>query len=197
MQTLTLPAILPDQEAEFLARLRSGDAHAVAHVYAQHHAPLCSFARRFLGDDQAAEDLIHDVFVSLPDLIHKFEAGRSMRGFLFGVVANRARHYMRAAARRRAFATRLLRQTETAADASLSPSCPQAHIERRKLAEALRRALDNLSLDQRLVFTLCELEELSGPEVAEMLGVPEGTIRTRLHHARKRIRAHLEQEGVL
>jgi RNA polymerase sigma-70 factor (ECF subfamily) len=56
--------------------------------------------------------------------------------------------------------------------------------------------MDELSFDHRSAFVLCEVEERSSREVAEILGVPEGTVRTRLFHARQKLRASLEKAGV-
>lgn len=78
-----------------------------------------------------------------------------------------------------------------------SSVCDPEHIARRKeLALALERALDSLPLDQRVAFVLCEVEERSSREVAEIVGAPEGTVRTRLFHAKKKLRSELEREGI-
>jgi RNA polymerase sigma-70 factor (ECF subfamily) len=68
--------------------------------------------------------------------------------------------------------------------------------EQQRLSALLLRALDRLSFDHRTAFVLCEVEERSSSEVASILGIPEGTVRTRLHHARQKLRTWLEKEGV-
>lgn len=191
MQTLALSGLLADEETAFIERLRAGDVEAIARAYEDHRGPLCSFARRLLGEEQAAEDLVHDLFVSLPELAHKLHAGRSIRAFLIGVAANRALHYLRQARRRRELAARFSSESPVSVNAS------EADVERTRLARALAQALDHLSLEHRIAFTLCDIEQRTSPEVAEFLNIPEGTVRTRLFHARKRIRARLEREGVL
>ena len=72
---------------------------------------------------------------------------------------------------------------------------PEQATERKQLAEALTRALDTLPLDQRVAFVLCEVEERSSVDAARITGVPEGTMRTRLFHAKKKLRSELEKEG--
>jgi RNA polymerase sigma-70 factor (ECF subfamily) len=64
------------------------------------------------------------------------------------------------------------------------------------MAAVLTRCLDKLTHDHRSAFVLCEVEELSSREVAEVLDVPEGTVRTRLMHAKKKLRAMIEKEGL-
>lgn len=59
----------------------------------------------------------------------------------------------------------------------------------------LQRALTTLSFEHRTAFVLCELEERSSVEAAEILGVPEGTVRTRVHHARQKLRGALIERG--
>jgi RNA polymerase sigma-70 factor (ECF subfamily) len=170
----------------FVENLRRGDVDAVAAAYDEHHAALCSFAKRLLGDDHAAEDLVQDVFVVLPDLAHRLTPGASLRSFLLGIAANRARHHARARSRRQKFAERLEREPR---DPVLDP---EALRERRLLAEQLTRALERLPLDQRTTFVLKEIEGYAAKEVADILAIPEATVRTRLFHARQRLRAFLD-----
>lgn len=73
---------------------------------------------------------------------------------------------------------------------------PEAMARRRQLADALTRGLETLSLEHREVFVLCSVEERTSPEVADILDLPPGTVRTRLFHARQQLRAFLEREGI-
>jgi RNA polymerase sigma-70 factor (ECF subfamily) len=66
----------------------------------------------------------------------------------------------------------------------------------RDLRAVLDRALDALPVKQRVVFVLCDVEERSTPEVSRILGVPEGTVRTRRMHARRTLRKRLEREAI-
>jgi RNA polymerase sigma-70 factor, ECF subfamily len=188
MSTLIWPREALLEEPHLLQRLRSGDLDAIAEVYDRHQTALCSFASRLLGESQAAEDLVHDVFVVLPDVVHRFEPGTSLRAFLLGVTANRAKHYVRAAARRRRMTERL------ALEPSPPPDDPEQHAHRKVLARVLARILDKLPLDQRTTFVLCDVECNSPCEVAEILGIPQATVRTRLFYARQKVRAHLQRE---
>jgi RNA polymerase sigma-70 factor, ECF subfamily len=189
MHTLTLPQSVGSEEPHFLERLRRAELDAIGEVYDRHHPALCAFAQRLLADDQAAEDLVHDVFVLLPKVIHKFDGG-SLRSFLLGIAANRARHHVRAAARRRKMAERL------AVVPQPTPESPEQHAERRCLARALARALDVLSVEHRVTFVLCEIEGRSAAEAAKISGVPEATVRTRLFYAKQKLRAHLARRGM-
>jgi RNA polymerase sigma-70 factor (ECF subfamily) len=173
-----------------VVRLAAADPAAIGEVYDQHQRAVRAFASRLVGDPHAAEDLVHEVFVSLPRAVRGYRFESSLRTFLISIAVNHARHHVRAAARRRAALGRLALEPEgNVAD-------PEQLQRRKELASLLTRALDSLPLDQRVAFVLCEVEERSSREVAEITGVPEGTVRTRLHHAKKKLRSELSQEGL-
>jgi RNA polymerase sigma-70 factor (ECF subfamily) len=176
--------------SDLLDRLRAGDAHAIGVAYDEHHAAVRAFARRLLGDPSVAEDLVHDVFVSLPRAISGFRGESSLRTFLISIAVNRSRHFVRAATRQRSALERMAREPRPETED------PEQHLRRRQLAEALSRALDTLPLDQRVVFVLCEVEQRSSHEVAAIVAAPEGTVRTRLFHARRKLRDCLAREGL-
>jgi len=194
--TLTSPAASgPDHarsaEASLLvSSLRAGDLATLGRIYDEHHASVRTFARRLLGDD-AAEDLVHDTFLTLPKAITRFDGHGSLRTFIIGIAVNHARHHVRSAARRRAAIARF-------ADEPRSQERSQEEVsEQRRLVALLMRALDTLSFDQRTTFVLAAVEERSSHEVAQILGIPEATVRTRLHNARQRLRAALQRQGGL
>jgi RNA polymerase sigma-70 factor (ECF subfamily) len=177
-------------EAALVERLQRGDAAAVGEAYDRHHAAVRRFARRLVGDDASAEDLVHEVFVTLPRAIRHFCGESSLGTFLVSIAVNHARHHLRAAARRRAIMERFTREPPAE-----TPD-PEQHASRASLARALRRALDTLPLDQRVVVVLCEVEERTASEASEITGAPEATVRTRLFHARRKLRAELERQGI-
>ncbi len=171
-------------------RLRLGQSTAVAETYDLYADSIRAFARRLVGDEQSAEDLVHDVFVTLPAAIHNFRGDSSLRTFLISIAINHARHHLRAATRRRAALQRFSEQPE------VSSVDPEHAARRSQLADLLSFLLDALPLEQRVAFVLCDVEERSSPEAAEIVGVPEATMRTRLFHARRKLRDLLEQRGV-
>jgi RNA polymerase sigma-70 factor (ECF subfamily) len=180
-----------DHARALVARLRTGDAAALGEAYDLHHAHVRTFARRLVGDDASAEDVVQDTFVALPGAIRRFRGEASLRTFLLGVAVNHARHHVRAAARRRAAMERLGGELPRPRAAS-----PEEAAEGEELARTLARGLDELSLDHRAAFVLCEVEERSSAEAALVLSVPEATVRTRLLHAKKKLRAWFEKRGV-
>ncbi len=172
-------------EEETVAALAAGSEAALRTAYREHHAPVRTFARRLVGDDAAAEDLVQEVFVQLPRAARRFRGDASLRSFLISMAINHARHFVRAAARRRAAAARYAREPRHAVAAF------EDGVERRQLADALVESLDSLPLDQRVAFVLCEVQGCSSTQAAALVGTSNGTLRARLHHARRKLRAQL------
>jgi RNA polymerase sigma-70 factor (ECF subfamily) len=164
-----------------IERAGAGDTQAWAELYDLHHAQLRRFARRLLGDADAAEDLLHDVFALLPNALRSYRGDAELSTFLLAIAARRAKNHVRAAARRRRAFARLAQEPPSA------ERNPEHESADRELREALSRALDALPLAQRLAFVLCELEDRTSEEAAKILDVPAATVRTRLHHARKQL----------
>lgn len=181
------PADGASAEDDLVARLREGERGAVEEAYLAHHVAIRGFARKLVGDAAAAEDIVHEAFVALPRAIRRFRGDGSLRAFLIGVAANHSRRHVRSAMRRRRATERL------AAHEELQPRSVDATAQliTKQLAGKLWAALDDLPIDQRVVFVLCEAEQRTSVEVAEIVGAPEGTVRTRLFHAKRKLREKL------
>jgi RNA polymerase sigma-70 factor (ECF subfamily) len=174
-------------ETAIEVRLARGERDAVVEVYRDHHAEVRAFAQRLVGERAIAEDLVHEVFLALPESMRRYRGDCSLRSWLIAIAVRRAQHYVRAAQRRRTAEGRLA--LEPRAEATR----PDSDLERAELARMLTAALDELPIDQRVAFVLCEVEERSSVEVAQMLGENDGTIRARVMHAKRKLRAALER----
>jgi RNA polymerase sigma-70 factor (ECF subfamily) len=164
-------------------------------VYLAHFDFVWGALRRLGVREQDAQDQAQKVFLVVYMKLHAFENRSTLRTWLFRVCLNAASDYRRSAPIRREVST------EPAELASLSGLQDDAHAE----TEARRRVtvaesiLNKLPEPQRLVFVLFELEEMSGAEIAQLLGVSVGTVRSRLRLGReqftrevKRLSAHHE-----
>jgi RNA polymerase sigma-70 factor (ECF subfamily) len=166
-----------------------GDVAALGSLYDEHHSAVYKFACRMLGEE-SAWDVVQETFLTLPKALRRWNGQGALRTYIIGIAVNHARHRVRSASRRRRAMDQLSLEPEGASDS------PERAAEQQRLSELLLRALDELSYEQRSVFVLCEVEDRSSREVAEILGVPEGTVRTRLFHARQKLRTALEKAGV-
>jgi RNA polymerase sigma-70 factor (ECF subfamily) len=187
---MSVPGTEAAADNALVARLREGDRAAVEEAYRAHHVAIRGFARRLIGDTASAEDIVHEAFVALPRAIRRFRGEGTLRAFLIGVAANHSRRHVRSAMRRRRATERL------AAHEELQPRVVDAtdQLSTKQLASKLWAALDELPIDQRVVFVLCEAEQRTSVEVAQIVGAPEGTVRTRLFHAKRKLREMLEPE---
>jgi RNA polymerase sigma-70 factor (ECF subfamily) len=182
------PKLEPAHDPVLLA-LAAGDARALSAAYRAHHQAVRAFACRLLGDEAAAEDMVQEAFVALPQAVRQLRSETSLRSFVIAVAINHARHFVRAAARRRKSLRRLA--TEPAAQAATADE----RLAREQLGDALFRALDELSLDQRVAFVLCVVEERTSQDAAELVGAPAATVRARVQAAKKLLRGRLEEDG--
>ncbi len=171
-----------EEGSDLCALAASGSRDAILTLYRAHHAHVRAFTQRLIGDEALAEDLTHEVFLGLPKAMARFRGECSVRSYLISIAANRAHKQIRAAARRRAMEARLAREPAS------SPTMPDAATERDELASMLSRALDELPVDQRVAFVLCEIEERTSVEVGAMLGEKDATIRSRVFYAKKDLR---------
>lgn len=178
-----------ESDRALAAAIAGGSSDALAHAYDAHHDAVRAFSRRLLGDEASAEDLVHDVFVALPDVVGRFEGRASLRTFILSIAVNHARNARRARARRLGAFERLHVEPKNEQES------PEELGERRELAEMLGRMLDELPIEQRVVVVLCIVEERTSTEAAEIAGVPEATVRTRLFHARRKLREMFASEA--
>jgi RNA polymerase sigma-70 factor (ECF subfamily) len=175
-------------ESLLIAALGDGDLAALATAFDRWHQRVRVLARRLLSDPAAAEDVVQDVFTVLPRAVRKFRGDAELETFLLGIAVKRVRHHRRAAIRRRKALERF-----RAVDLR-GPVDPEQDAYRRQLGARLAAALDELPLPQRVAFVLCEVEELTSVQAAVIADAPEATIRTRLFHARRRLRDLLARE---
>jgi RNA polymerase sigma-70 factor (ECF subfamily) len=190
LQGLDREVAAPASGDALLSALARGDADALRDVYRRQHEMVRAFARRLLGSDADAEEIVQDVFVDLPRAIRRFRGDCSLGTFVMSVTVNHARHFMRAAGRRRAAHSRLAEQLLV--EELRAPATDEAS-EREELARALLHAMGRLPDEQRLAFVLCDVEERSSAEAARILDIPASTLRSRVGAARHALRALLEE----
>lgn len=173
-------------DAALVAGCAQGDNAALAALYDRHAAAVHRFLGRFAGvDGDQADDLLQSTFLQVSRAARRFRGSASARTWLFAIAGNVARRHVRSSARHR-------RMLERAATRVPTPVPDPADLaDRERLELRLADAVGGLPPKLRLVFVMCEVEEVPGVEAAEVLGVPVGTIYRRLHDARRRLRKSL------
>jgi RNA polymerase sigma-70 factor (ECF subfamily) len=173
-------------DADLLARVAAGDNAALGIVYDRHRRAVTRFAARISGKPQDAEDITHETFLTVSKIAGAYDGRPSCRPWLLGIAARTLSHRQRGAARLARFLTRLGRLNRNAR------SDPGPALAARSELRCIQLALPVLSEVKRVVLVMFEIEEMSGEEIAIALGVPVGTVWTRLHAARRELRARLE-----
>lgn len=169
-------------DVDLLRRWREGDRAAGEALFERHFDAIARFFRNKV--DHGIDDLIQRTFLACVESRDKFRGDSSFRTYLFGVAHNvLGKHYRS----KRRHGDRIDFGVTSVHDLGPSPSVIVAkHREQRLLLEALRR----IPLDLQVVLELYYWEKLPAPEVARVVGVPEGTARTRIRRAKQL----LEQE---
>ncbi|HXL10152.1 MAG TPA: RNA polymerase sigma factor [Gemmatimonadales bacterium] len=177
-------ARIPEQdEAALVARVRAGDRAAFG-VLAERYAGVARrVARAVLGDPDDADDAAQDGLLSALVKLDQYDPRRPFGPWLLRIVANAATD------RRRRRKVRRVEQLDPALVAG--GARPDATTERRALSARLRAALAELSHRRRMAVVLFDVEGYSHAEIAGILGIPEGTVRSEVFHARRRLRVLL------
>lgn len=172
---------------------RSGDPEAFARLVALHEGMVFGLAARLLGDTEEARDLTQEVFLQVYRTLRRFEGRSSLRTWIYRIVVNLSRNRRRWWKRRfreRGCGLDDMGVRDQARLASADAS-PHVRLEQRERGRVVQSALEHLSFDHRAILLLREVEGLSCEEVSRALGIPEGTVKSRLARAREAFRAAL------
>jgi RNA polymerase sigma-70 factor (ECF subfamily) len=192
-------ATVADDDAELVARISRRESAAFEMLMRRHNGKLFRVARAILKNDAEAEDALQDAYVDAYRHIHEFRGGARLGTWLTRIVINQALARLRRSRRDRIvvpFGDRPTGrtpadETDLPDDRTESPTTAVLRAEARKLLE---RRIDELPIAFRTVFVMREVEELSVDETAECLGIPPGTVRTRLFRARALLREALARD---
>jgi len=167
------------EEPEFLEKIKQGDPGAVDAMVVRYHPDVYRFLRHLSRHPQEAEDLAQATFLRAIARVETYAGKAPLRSWLLGIAYREFTRW-----RRRRLWLPLLGDR-------LSPGDPYSDLAE---AEALLSALSRLPESLRATFLLHHVEELSIAEIAVSLDIPEGTVKSRLHTARARLRALLREE---
>ncbi len=181
-----------ERDDVLLRRAARGDEEAFALLYRRHQAALYRFALRMTGSVWGAEEVVQEVFMTLVREPKKYDASRGAVGaFLYGIARNRVMKHLERMPREISLEEK--NEDGTGPGIVLRDGfTPAIWMEKRERMEHVRAAVLELPAEFREAVVLCELEEMSYEEAAEMIGCPIGTIRSRLHRGRALLLAKLE-----
>jgi RNA polymerase sigma-70 factor (ECF subfamily) len=178
------PMTMTDEE--ILARVRGGEVHLFELIMRRNNQRIYRAARAILKEDDEAEDVMQDTYVRAYEHLDEFEGRARFSTWLTRIAVHEALARVR---RGRRFSP-LESHSEEPVMAAQTTS-PEAQASDGEMRAALDRAIGELPEEFRTVFVLRAVEEMSGAETAECLGIPEETVKTRLHRARGRLKETL------
>src|SRR5712691_8666232 len=178
------PTAKDNSDEALIAKIASGSRLAIQVLFARHHARIYRFVLRLLGSEALAEDITSEVFLGVWRQAHRFEARSAVTTWLLAI----ARYKALAELRRRTD----LSSDEENVEISDPADDPKAAFEIKHRGEILRKCLARLSREHREIIDLVYYHEKSVQEVAEIVGIPGDTVKTRMFYARKKLSKLLE-----
>lgn len=176
-------------DEELLQRVREGDPEALEGLVRRYHRPLLHFAVRFLNDPDAADDVVQETFLRVLQAAGRWRPTAKVSTWLYAIAANLCRDELKRA--RRGQEESWEQREEELADPAPSPETQALNnLKATKVRAAVRR----LPLSQRQIVILYHYQDLSHREIAQICRCPVGTVKSRLHHAHRKLREWLADE---
>ena len=172
-----------------IGRIANGDRLAMQVLYARYHVRVFRFVVRLVRDESTAEDLISEVFLDVWRQAGRFEGRSAVSTWMLAIARFKALSALR-------------RQPEQELDDRTAEAIedtaddPHTALEKKDKGAILRKCLTGLSAEHREIIDLVYYHEKSVEEVAEIVGIPENTVKTRMFYARKRLAELLKAQGI-
>jgi len=186
-----------DEEA-LIAAAQQGDTTAFNRLVLQYQDMAYTVAYRIMSDPDAAADATQEAFISAHRGLPRFRGG-SFKAWLMRIVTNACYDELRRRKRRPQSSLEALYIDEpTSSSSSNSPlEGPEEYVQRRELSQLLQAGIALLPDDQRVILVLSDVQGFSYQEIADVVGVARGTVKSRLHRARVRLRDYLQEREEL
>ena len=185
----TPKAVQSTSDEVLIGRIANGDRLAMQVLYARYHVRVFRFVVRMVRDEAVAEDLISEVFLDMWRQAGRFEGRSTVSTWMLAI----ARFKALSALRRRLDGEL---DEETASAIEDPTDDPEIALEKKDKSAMIRKCLVGLSAEHREIIDLVYYHEKSVGEVAEIVGIPENTVKTRMFYARKRLAELLKAAGI-
>lgn len=181
-----------EQESDraLIERIQRGSLDALGYIYDRHRRLVYRTALAICNDPEAAADLLQDVFLRLYRFADRIDLTRPLEPWLYRVTANLSYTWVK---QHRRWCSPLEDIAEWLVGSKKQSPQYQAEIDEESLR--VQQAVANLPLPQRVVVVLYYLNDLSMQEIAEILDIPEGTVKSRLHYSRQSLKKQLGLAG--
>lgn len=176
---------------DLILEIQSGSLEALGVLYDRHRRLVYRTALAICNDPDSAADLLQDVFLRLHRFAERIDPERPLEPWLYRVTANQAYTWIK----RHQRWTHPLEEIAEWLSSGVANS-PQYITEQDDESKRIQAAIAKLSLSQRIVVVLYYINDLSLKEIAEILEIPEGTVKSRLHYGRNALKNHLGLEEI-
>lgn len=182
----------PNLERELIRKCKGGDSRFYEPLVRAYEPPGLRLAVAMLGNLEDARDALQEAFVKAFDALHRFDLRRPFGPWFYQILRNQCRDMLRS--RQARFRIEALDEKLELRPAD-SEHGPERHRQRGAARELLWRALANIGDEHREILVLKELQGLRYNEIARILDIPEGTVASRLFHARRALKQALDEMG--
>lgn len=188
-----------ESDEELILRCRERDPAAFQQLLERYRDKLMAFIYSIVRNYHLAEDIFQETFIRVYHKAHRFRAGYTFKTWLYTIAVNLCRDELRRSKRRPTLdldaAARPGQESLGAIEAG--GATPRQEAGARELEEILRKELGGLTPEHRQVVIMNRLLGLKYREIAEVLGIPSGTVRSRLHYAVEYLKNKMEKDGLL
>jgi RNA polymerase sigma-70 factor (ECF subfamily) len=195
---VTIDRALPaaGYEADLVEELRAGSEEAFAYLLAVYQHPVYNLIAHIVEDGTETADVLQEVFVKVFRGIRQFHGESSLKTWIYRIAVHEASNHRRGWFRRHLREAFSLDATRTDADRALAraavrPETPYQALEQAERQQIVQRALASLAQPYRAVVVLREIEGMAYGEIAQVLGVSEGTVKSRLIRGRELLKRKL------
>lgn len=184
-------------ETTLISQAKSGDVNAYNTLVLHYQENVFNVAYRIMGDQSSAADATQDAFISAYKAIKRFRGG-SFKSWLLRIVTNACYDELRRRKRRpQSSLDELIDENESFARLASDSASPEEHHTEVEMMLAVKRCLDGLPDDQRVIAVLCDVEGYNYGEISDMVSASLGTVKSRLSRARSKMRDCLRGFGEL
>ena len=184
--------VIEDPDSDLIRRWKDGEEGAFELLVRRHERRVFGLLMRMMGSREEAEDVAQDTFLSLHRHGRRFRGEARFSTFVYRVAANAALNRRRTLGRSRARIEKLAVRQSAGDDLPYSPRDPEDATAGVELSNHVREALQKLSPALRMPVVLYDIEGLAYGEIAEVLSIAEGTVKSRIHRARQAMRVELK-----
>ncbi len=188
------------EDLELIERFLNGNKESFNRLVIKYQNKVYNLSYRFLGDADEAEDMAQEVFMTVHKSLKKFRGDSLFSTWLFRITVNHCKNRLKFLGRRRYYQSVSIDQPQETEEGDLyhevedeSPD-PESSLSSQETQKLVQDAISRLDPEHRLVIVLRDIEDMAYEEIAEMLGIKVGTVKSRIHRGRSELKSMLDKK---